>query len=52
MLVLFPFFNVVVTYATDDDAHIGIETCLSYRICNNYNITQLVVCNMKVYKFY
>ena len=29
MLVLFPFFNVVVTYRTDDDAHTGIETCLT-----------------------
>jgi len=51
MLALFSFLNVV-TYTTDDDAHSGIETCLSYRLYNNYNTTQLVVCNMKVYKFY
>ena len=52
MLVLFPFFNVVVTHATDDVANIGIETSLSYRIYNNYDTTRLVLRNMKVYKFY
>jgi len=32
MLVLFPIFNVVVTYTTDGNAHIGIE--MSYRLYN------------------
>jgi len=39
MLALFPFVNVV-TNTTDDDANIGIETCLFSRFYNNYNTTR------------
>ena len=48
MLVLFACFNVVVICTNDNDADIGIETCLFQEINNNYDTTQLVHCNIKV----